>query len=101
MQSLVGSEALQKVHARNRNPILVPYLGNFSASNSTVSMPSRASTAVVYDPPGPPPTTNTVQCSGIDIMVVDTSVVLAQAKGKRLGNYIWMDRKTVDNGHFQ
>ena len=84
MESLVGSEALQKVHVKNKNSILVPYLGDFSASNSTASMPSRASTAAVYDPPRSPPTTNTVQCSGIDILIVDNSVELAQAKAKPL-----------------
>ena len=83
MESLVGSEALQKVYVSNKDPIPVPYLGNLSASNTTVSMPSRASTAAVYDPPGQPPTTNTVHCSGIDILIVDKSVELAQAKAKR------------------
>ena len=77
MESLVGSEALQKVHVRNKNPILVLHLGNFSAS-------SRASTAAVYDPPGLPPTTNTVQCSGIDILFIDKLVEMSQANAKRL-----------------
>ena len=84
MEGLTVLEASQKVHGGNRNPILVPYLGNLSASNSTVSIPSRASTAAVYDPPGPPPTTNTVQCSGIDILISDKSIELVDAKVKRL-----------------
>ena len=78
---MVGLETLQ---FKEKNPILVSYLGNFSASNSTVSMLSRASTAAVYDPPGPPPTTNTVQCSGMDILIVERSVELAKGKLKRL-----------------
>lgn len=64
--------------------MLVPYLGNFSVSNSTVSMPSRASTAAAYEPPGPPPTTNTVQCSGIDILIVDKLGQPPKVNAKRL-----------------
>lgn len=47
--------------------VTVTYLGNTAASKRTVSMPSRARTVAAYEPPGPPPTTRTVQCEGIDI----------------------------------
>lgn len=83
METFVARETLRKVHARDQDPISLPYLGNFSASSNTVSIPSRASTAAVYDPPGPPPTTKTVHCSGMDILIVDMSVQPAQAKTKR------------------
>lgn len=36
-------------------------LGNFCASRTTVSMPSRAKAEAAYDPAGPPPMTSTVQ----------------------------------------
>ena len=76
---LVCLEALQRVYTWNRHTSPVAYLGNFSASKSTVSMPSRASTAAVYEPPGPPPTTNTVHFSGIDILK-DKSFEIALVK---------------------
>ena len=43
------------------------YLGKISASNSTVSTPSRASVQAVYEPAGPPPMTKTEVFSGIDM----------------------------------
>ena len=43
------------------------HLGNLSASNTTHLTPSRANTEAVYEPPGPPPITRTVACSGIDM----------------------------------
>lgn len=52
-----------------RCPItLATYLGNLSASRTTVSIPSRAKAAAAYEPAGPPPITNTVQLSGIAMM---------------------------------
>ena len=42
------------------------YRGKTSASRTTVLTPSRASADAVYDPPGPPPTTKTVHCSGTE-----------------------------------
>ena len=52
------------------------YLGNLSASKTTQLTPSLASAEAVYDPPGPPPTTNTVVSVGIDIVSVRRSVTL-------------------------
>ena len=43
------------------------YLGKISASNSTVSTPSRASVQAVYEPAGPPPITKTEVFCGIDM----------------------------------
>lgn len=47
------------------------YLGKESASNSTVSTPSRANTEAVYEPAGPPPMINTVHFSGIVKVIAD------------------------------
>lgn len=53
----------------NQRRVTMAHLGNTSASNRTVLMPSRASAAAVYEPPGPPPTTSTVHSSGIDMFL--------------------------------
>lgn len=45
------------------------HLGNLSASNTTQLTPSRTSAEAVYEPPGPPPITNTVVSWGMDIAV--------------------------------
>ncbi len=41
------------------------YLGKIFASNTTVLIPSRASTQAAYEPAGPPPITNTEVVCGI------------------------------------
>ena len=41
------------------------YLGKMSASNTTVSIPSRASEQAAYEPAGPPPITSTEVFCGI------------------------------------
>ena len=53
-----------KKNKRRFNPT---YLGKTSASNTTVSIPSRASEQAAYEPAGPPPITSTEVFSGIDI----------------------------------
>jgi hypothetical protein len=45
-------------------------LGNTSASNRTVSMPSRAKAEAVNEPPGPPPTTRTVHLEGMEFIII-------------------------------
>lgn len=47
--------------------LLNTYRGNFSASRTTVLMPSRAKTEAAYEPAGPPPMTSTVHLCGISI----------------------------------
>lgn len=59
---LSSSECFEKTTRKST------YRGCTSASKSTVSMPSRARAAAAYDPAGPPPTTRTVHCLGIDIL---------------------------------
>jgi hypothetical protein len=49
--------------------LMFPYRGNFSASRSTVSIPSLAKAAAAYDPAGPPPITRTVHRLGMETMM--------------------------------
>ena len=55
-------------------PSILTHLGNLSASRTTHLTPSRAKTEALYEPPGPPPITNTVVSVGIAMMTCCKSV---------------------------
>ena len=70
------------------------YLGNLSASKTTQLTPSRASAEAVYDPPGPPPTTNTVVSVGIDIVSVIVSMNLRRME-RFAKDKVWGQRSCI------
>lgn len=51
--------------------VQMSHLGNTSVSSNTTSMDSRASTEAAYEPPGPAPTTKTVNSAGIDMLIME------------------------------